>query len=72
MTNKRQFLVLDLVAMGATLAPVQQGVPSGASMAPQHSTEPIQRSGKDQKAVYCSFKNHWLQALLNSPLYKVI
>lgn len=72
MTNKDNFVLLNLVAVGATLAPVQQRVPSGASMAPQHSTEPIRRSGRDHRAISRSFKNHVLQALLNSSLHSVI
>lgn len=55
----REFLLADLVAMGTTLTPVQQGIPSGASVAPQQSTETILRSGQGEKVMWHSFNYHY-------------
>lgn len=63
-TDCDEFLLSNLVPLGTTLAPTQQGVSSGAAMTPQQSAETILRSGKARTRLttvlimtYCSFLN---------------
>lgn len=42
-------LFSDLVTLGTTLTPAQQGVPSGAAMTPQQSAETVLRSERARK-----------------------